>query len=177
MRARAPALPILARPIATLGAACSKRMAVAGGIASSGNSADKPETFASAQSEPGDWPGRDRRDANTEAYDKLDENPFRNVSADPLSTFSIDVDTASYANMRRFLNDGPAAAGGCRADRGDGQLFPLTTIRSPTGDAPFSVTIEVAECPWKPTASAGAHRPAGQARSPTKSGRRATWCS
>ena len=49
--------------------------------------------------EPGYWPGRYPRDADTEAYDKLDENPFRKVSADPLSTFSIDVDTASYANV------------------------------------------------------------------------------
>ena len=43
---------------------------------------------------------------NTEAYDSLDENPFRRVADDPLSTFSIDVDTASYANVRRFLNGG-----------------------------------------------------------------------
>ena len=43
---------------------------------------------------------------NTEAYDKIDENKFRRVSDDPLSTFSIDVDTASYSNVRRFLNQG-----------------------------------------------------------------------
>ena len=43
---------------------------------------------------------------NTEAYDKIDENRFRRVSDDPLSTFSIDVDTASYSNVRRFLNEG-----------------------------------------------------------------------
>ena len=40
---------------------------------------------------------------NTEAYDHLDENPFRRVSIDPLSTFSIDVDTASYSFMRASL--------------------------------------------------------------------------
>ena len=38
---------------------------------------------------------------NTEAYDKIDENRFRRVTDDPLSTFSIDVDTASYANVGR----------------------------------------------------------------------------
>ncbi len=43
---------------------------------------------------------------NTEAYDHIEENRFRRVDADPLSTFSIDVDTASYANVRRFLTDG-----------------------------------------------------------------------
>ena len=50
---------------------------------------------------------------NTEAYDYIEENRFRRVDADPLSTFSIDVDTASYANVRRFLGDGelpPAGA-------------------------------------------------------------------
>jgi Ca-activated chloride channel family protein len=40
---------------------------------------------------------------NTEAYDHIEENRFHRVDADPLSTFSIDVDTASYANVRRFL--------------------------------------------------------------------------
>ena len=43
---------------------------------------------------------------NTETYDHIEENRFRRVAADPLSTFSIDVDTASYANVRRFLTDG-----------------------------------------------------------------------
>ena len=43
---------------------------------------------------------------NTEAYDRIDENRFRRVTDDPLSTFSIDVDTASYSNVRRFLNQG-----------------------------------------------------------------------
>ncbi len=52
---------------------------------------------------------------NTEAYDHLEENPFRRVAIDPLSTFSIDVDTASYANVRRFLNDRRAAAGRTRS--------------------------------------------------------------
>jgi Ca-activated chloride channel family protein len=84
---------------------------------------------------------------NTEAYDKIDENRFRRVSEDPLSTFSIDVDTASYANVRRFLNQG--------------QLPPPDAVRieelinyfrfgykEPAGDAPFSITTEVAACPW-----------------------------
>ena len=48
---------------------------------------------------------------NTESYKSLPQNPFHEVTAAPLSTFSIDVDTASYANVRRFLNAGPAPAG------------------------------------------------------------------
>ena len=43
---------------------------------------------------------------NRDGYAHQDENPFHRVVADPLSTFSIDVDSASYANMRRFLNQG-----------------------------------------------------------------------
>ena len=86
---------------------------------------------------------------NTEAYDKIDENRFRRVADDPLSTFSIDVDTASYANVRRFLNDGalpPADAvrveelnNYFRFDYGDRN-----------GDAPFAVATEVTTCPWNP---------------------------
>jgi Ca-activated chloride channel family protein len=49
---------------------------------------------------------RPREPWNTEAYERIDENPFRPVSVAPLSTFSVDVDRASYANVRRFLNPG-----------------------------------------------------------------------
>ena len=43
---------------------------------------------------------------DTESYDRIDDNAFHKPSDDPLSTFSIDVDTASYTNVRRFLNEG-----------------------------------------------------------------------
>src|SRR5690606_12345319 len=43
---------------------------------------------------------------NTEEYDVIDDNIFREAKANPLSTFSIDVDNASYSNMRRFINNG-----------------------------------------------------------------------
>jgi hypothetical protein len=46
---------------------------------------------------------RDRPRLNTEAYDLISDNPFIRVAQDPLATFSIDVDTASYSNLRRFL--------------------------------------------------------------------------
>ena len=48
-------------------------------------------------------PARPGPGPNTEAYDKIVDNPFHMTTAEPLSTFSIDVDTASYANVRRFL--------------------------------------------------------------------------
>jgi Ca-activated chloride channel family protein len=89
------------------------------------------------------------RDAemNTEDYAHITENPFLAVGSQPLSTFSIDVDTASYSNSRRFL--------------ADGSLPPKDAIRveewvnyfaygyaQPTGDAPFAVSTEVTSCPW-----------------------------
>ena len=95
------------------------------------------------------YDGEEARDAQArgEAYAKIDENPFLEAARAPLSTFSIDVDTASYSNTRRFLNDG--------------QLPPRDAVRieelvnyfsydypQPEGQTPFSVTAEVAECPW-----------------------------
>jgi len=92
-----------------------------------------------------------RRDAemNTESYAHITENAFLSVADQPLSTFSIDVDTASYSNARRFLNDGT--------------LPPKDSIRveewlnyfgygypEPVAKEPFSVTSEVSACPWNP---------------------------
>ena len=45
-------------------------------------------------------------DFNTASYDRIDDNRFRRVADEPVSTFSTDVDTASYSNVRRYLNDG-----------------------------------------------------------------------
>lgn len=85
---------------------------------------------------------------NRENYRDRDANSFHVVSEQPVSTFSIDVDTAAYANARRFLNNG--------------SLPPVEAIRSeefinyfqydyPTPNqqtAPFSVTTEIAPSPW-----------------------------
>ncbi len=84
---------------------------------------------------------------NREAYARINDNPFLLVRDAPLSTFSIDVDTASYANVRRFLTQN--------------QLPPPDAVRieellnyfryddpTPDGDVPFSVNVEMARCPW-----------------------------
>ncbi len=84
---------------------------------------------------------------DTESYSHIQENDFIAVADDPRSTFSIDVDTASYSNTRRFIRDG--------------QLPPPDAVRieelvnyfeydypQPRGADPFSVTTEVAPCPW-----------------------------
>ena len=84
---------------------------------------------------------------SAEAYEHIAEREYSAVKDAPLSTFSIDVDTASYANMRRFLNHG--------------SLPPADAVRveelvnyfdydysTPRGSQPFAVNAEVSDCPW-----------------------------
>jgi len=84
---------------------------------------------------------------NTEAYNYINENGFLKATDNPLSTFSIDVDNASYTNTRRYINNG--------------SLPPVDAVRieefinyfsydyaKPTGKHPFSINTEVSECPW-----------------------------
>ncbi len=97
-------------------------------------------------------PQADYAYANSEEYKSTAENRFRQALKDPLSTFSIDVDVASYSNMRRFVNQG--------------QLPPAESVRTeelinyftynyakPTGNDPVKITTEVGSCPWN-----GQHR-------------------
>jgi Ca-activated chloride channel family protein len=84
---------------------------------------------------------------NTEAYDRIVDNPFRKVTDHPLSTFSIDVDTASYANVRRFLSLGQRPPKD--AVRIEEMINYFTyDYPPPLGGHPFSVNVEVAACPW-----------------------------
>jgi Ca-activated chloride channel family protein len=86
---------------------------------------------------------------NTESYSHIEENRFRRVDVDPLSTFSIDVDTASYANVRRFLADGGLPPAGAVRTEELINYFRFA-YPQPTGGEPFSITTELAECPWNP---------------------------
>jgi Ca-activated chloride channel family protein len=87
-------------------------------------------------------------DFNTAAYDHIVENPFLDAKNNPLSTFSIDVDTASYSNIRRFINEG--------------HLPPKDAVRleeminyftydypQPNDGRPFSINFDVGGCPWE----------------------------
>ena len=87
---------------------------------------------------------------DTASYAEITENRFRDVIEHPLSTFSVDVDTASYANVRRFLNEG--------------RLPPIDAVRveelinyfkydypSPRNGAPVAVTTEIGAAPWNPS--------------------------
>lgn len=86
---------------------------------------------------------------DTEAYGFRRDNAFQRVADHPLSTFSIDVDTASYANVRRYLlgNRRPPID----AVRIEEMLnyFPYQ-YQGPSGDVPFAATMEVASAPWAP---------------------------
>ena len=86
---------------------------------------------------------------NTESYANIDENDFKLVSAAPLSTFSIDVDRASYANIRRFLQDGERPPVNAVRIEEMINYFPYDwgQVR---GEHPFAVTTEVWEAPWTP---------------------------
>ncbi|MHC4404052.1 MAG: YfbK domain-containing protein [Planctomycetota bacterium] len=121
------------------------------------------EGGVTAEFDPRDLQHRGERDAlerfrgrvrapGTEQYDRIVENHFLPAHKAPLSTFSIDVDTASYANVRRFLSQG--------------RLPPPDAVRieemvnyfrydyePPEGPEPFSVDMETAQCPWN-----GEHR-------------------
>ena len=85
---------------------------------------------------------------NTESYTPNRENGFINVGNDPLSTFSIDVDTASYSNIRRFIEQGSLPpAGAIRAE----EMINYFDYRYPQPEKePFSLTLESGPCPWQP---------------------------
>jgi Ca-activated chloride channel family protein len=84
---------------------------------------------------------------NTEAYDRILDNPFIRVAREPLSTFSIDVDTASYANIRRFLTQGMMPPKDAVRIEEMINYFAYN-YEPPSGHDPFSVNVEVARCPW-----------------------------
>lgn len=90
---------------------------------------------------------KQKQESNTEEYDSITENIFLATDKNPLSTFSIDVDTASYSNIRRFINNK--------------QLPPKDAVRieeminyftynypQPKGDDPFSINLEMTKSPW-----------------------------
>ena len=84
---------------------------------------------------------------NTESYNAVSENGFINVGNDPLSTFSIDVDTASYSNIRRFINQGIMPPTGAVRIEEMINYFSYS-YPQPSSKHPFFVTTELGSCPW-----------------------------
>jgi Ca-activated chloride channel family protein len=115
------------------------------GVRIRGNSSRKHEMMA-PPTQDGYW---QQPVHNTEEYDGINENIFHDALKNPLSTFSIDVDAASYSNLRRFLNSG--------------QRPPKDAVRieeminyfkydypQPKGEDPFSINTEISTAPWNP---------------------------
>jgi Ca-activated chloride channel homolog len=95
--------------------------------------------------------GLDIKDNNfdREGYDYIMENAFLKVKDNPLSTFSIDVDAASYSNMRRYLTAGQLPPAGAVRIEEMINYFKYD-YPQPTNNDPFSVNTEISSCPWNP---------------------------
>ncbi len=138
--------------VSTVFTGCTASTTISNTNASRRNQSVQTETYSSAgsMSNGGGMSNAsvtDEKQLSGERYSEIDENPFLETARAPLSTFSIDVDTASYANVRRYLNDG--------------EMPPKDAVRieelinyfeyeypQPMGDAPFSVNTEAATCAW-----------------------------
>jgi len=84
---------------------------------------------------------------NRESYNAVQKNDFITTSNDPLSTFSVDVDTASYSNVRRFINQSQKPPVGAVRIEEMINYFSYS-YPQPTGNHPFSVTTELGPCFW-----------------------------
>ncbi|MBW4469751.1 MAG: von Willebrand factor type A domain-containing protein [Stenomitos rutilans HA7619-LM2] len=139
--AAAPALPVRAMPSTVVNNSTNSAIAPTKPSPVQASSPVPVFTDQSRINQPGT--------GNTEGYNAITENAFLRPSTNPLSTFSIDVDTASYSNVRRFITAG--------------QLPPKDAVRieelinyfpydypQPEGGKPFSVTTDVAAAPWNP---------------------------
>ncbi|MFN8654179.1 MAG: von Willebrand factor type A domain-containing protein [Gemmatimonadales bacterium] len=108
--------------------------------------------FGNAQSgviglQPGLVTPRPERDAAGEEYHRIYENRFLEAASNPLSTFSIDVDAASYSNVRSFLNENTLPPADAVRVEEFINYFPYD-YPEPTDRHPFSVTLERSACPW-----------------------------
>jgi Ca-activated chloride channel homolog len=90
---------------------------------------------------------RERPSFGGEGYAHVSENPFRETRQDALSTFAIDVDSASYANVRRFIEGGSLPPADAVRIEELINYFPYR-YPAPPSDDPVGVTLEVNDCPW-----------------------------
>jgi Ca-activated chloride channel family protein len=90
-----------------------------------------------------------REPGNTEAYARIYENRFLAAMANPVSTFSVDVDAASYSNVRRFLSQGALPPADAVRLEEMVNYFSYT-YPDRTGKHPFAVATDVGPCPWEP---------------------------
>ncbi|HEY5825629.1 MAG TPA: von Willebrand factor type A domain-containing protein [Cyclobacteriaceae bacterium] len=101
-----------------------------------------PKSMADTFYEPAQQP-----DWNTEEYDGINENIFHDATRNPLSTFSIDVDAASYSNIRRFINNGQRPPKDAVRIEEMVNYFDYDYAQ-PKGEHPFSIYTEISKAPW-----------------------------
>ncbi|VVN00998.1 vWA domain-containing protein [Pseudomonas fluorescens] len=89
------------------------------------------------------------RDTQREQYQVLADNPIHSVAETPVATFSADVDTGAYANVRRLLNQGRLPPEGAVRLEEMVNYFPYD-YALPSDGSPFGVTTELAASPWNP---------------------------
>ena len=99
-------------------------------------------------------------DPGHERYDGKDVSPVKIAQTDPVSTFSVDVDTGAYANTRRFLTAGQLPPKDAVRSEELINYFRYDYVMPQSRSAPFSVTTDVAVTPWNPRHAAAAHWPA-----------------
>jgi Ca-activated chloride channel family protein len=131
----------------------AKNAGVLGVLANGGSSIGSTFNRESALGSDGGYAARIRvptDESNSESYHHTRENPFLDTSRHPLSTFSIDVDTASYSNVRRFLDSGQLPPPDAVRVEEMINYFPYD-YPQPDGAAPFSVNVDVAKAPWEPS--------------------------
>ncbi len=151
--ANATATPMSAAPAydaqRTAGLTSALQAKVAGGVAIGTTGGIARRAIAASPSGyphpryPRTWPDS----GNTEAYDPISENPFRSPHVAPLSTFSVDVDRASYTNVRRFLTRGSLPPRDAVRLEELVNYFPYDDP-TPTGAEPLRISTELAPAPW-----------------------------
>ena len=92
--------------------------------------------------------GAPRPPMDTERYPNAQANPIKRVAEEPVSTFSVDVDTASYANVRRFLNDGVQPPADAVRVEELINYFDYGYARPGDRSRPFEAYVAVAPSPW-----------------------------
>lgn len=111
------------------------------------NTYSAPMPMASASTAPNAVSQESKIGNNSEEYSKIVDNGYLEVSSNPLSTFSIDVDTASYSNIRRFIENGQTPP------KDSARIEEMINYFSydypqPTGNDPFSINMEMSNAPW-----------------------------
>lgn len=141
-------LPITIYGCPTAGVSPDMSGASSGAYSSPNTSMGSPQAQSdSYQYQPNSEALKSKESVNTEEYNKIYDNSFLDPIKNPLSTFSVDVDTASYSNIRRYIESG--------------QVPPKDSARieeminyftydypQPTGTDPFSINMEMSQAPW-----------------------------